>query len=105
MAALLKEMLRDVTRHVIEAEMRVTARTASLMVLLKTGYDTVDLEHLLWDDMDALDGLRRHQWMIRNALIDTDPAASAEQMLNLLDANLRLLLVGRQRLQDLKGRG
>jgi hypothetical protein len=101
----LEEILREVTRHVTEAEMRTTARTASLMVLLKTGYDTVDLEHLLWDDMEALDGLRRHQWMIRDALIETDPAASAEQLLNLFDANMRLLLAAHQCLQDLKGRG
>jgi hypothetical protein len=102
MMALLEEKLQNVNREIARTEMRSAARAAVLIVLLKTGYDTADLERRLWDDMDALDGLRRQRWAIRDTLIEADPAASAEQLLGLFDEHLRLILGTRQPLQDLE---
>lgn len=98
---LLKELLRDVNRKIVEAEMRSTARATGLMSLLRDDVDTTEQDRLFWDDMRALGDLRHERHVLTEALERPDLPASAEHLLNLVNAKLDLILEARLRLQGL----
>lgn len=103
MVALLEQMLRDVRREIAAIEMRSAARTAGLLALNRDGADTAEQDRLMSEDMRTLDGLRQEQRVLKEALERPDLPASAQDLLDLADAKLRLVLEAR--LQDLRGQG